>query len=123
MGCKNKFERGQIVWSDPDGSYGTIVDYMQDARGRGRYRFQRVLGTYPVGPAVWRDSFDLDVLDGTWYDESHDNFQNFPTESLVAIHRKNMAIPDRGCRCNCCIHVKQERGNVRSDGTFRSDDG
>ncbi len=103
MGRKRKFKIGQRV--NHRGNHGVIVDYNQDSRGRGRYRFMFT----DKMRAVWREGSELSA--SILGDDM----------SYVGVYRKNQAIPDRGCNCNCCIHVAIPASEVTWAGTFKGD--
>lgn len=119
MGRKRKFKMGRRVsWSDMDlegnpyRQHGVVVDYSQDAEKRGRYRVIRIHGS-PTGGQLYGPPFYLDSWlladEGTTY------------RRAVGTYRRNEAIGDRGCACNCCLHVARSRSSVRLDGTFVED--
>lgn len=110
MGRPHKFKPGDRVKLDTAAEIwdAIIVDYQQWDGGRGRYRIQRLLNNQQVGPAIWVESYDLERTSGR-------------NRVAVSTYKKNAVIPDRGCRCNCCVHVKQRLGDVNWDGTFKGD--
>ena len=109
MGRKRKFESGQRVHIISEGFEGIVVDYHQDRDDRGRYRVQRLYNNVAFGPAIWKETWDLQGTSGT-------------NRRQVSIYTKNMAIGDRGCKCGCCNHIKKALGEINWDGSFKDDD-
>lgn len=111
MGRPRKFVEGQkvIYLVEMQANLAVVVDYKQDDSGHSMYRIQRIADSKPWGPPVWKETWELTLLDRTT------NLRQ------VGIYRKNKAIPDRGCICGCCVHVSKELSEVRIDGTFFGD--
>jgi hypothetical protein len=111
VGRNRKFDEGDRVHVSTKHVIidGVIVDYRQDDKLRGEYRVQRQINNWAAGPPVWQDTWTLTGTSGV-------------NRRLVNTYRKNLAIPDRGCKCNCCVHVAVPLGEVRLDGTFKGDD-
>ena len=107
-GRPRKFKNKQIVWQEAVDSYGVIVDYKQDESGHGYYRvvnIHRLHGGRMYGPANWRQSFELQPTE-------------FKYKRGPVTYRKNLALGDRGCSCNCCIHVAIPSAELREDGRY-----
>ena len=73
--------------------YGVIVDYRTEVKGP-RYRIIETdkVGRHPRGPAVWREASEFTPM-------------NRKSVTPGRIYRKNTAPEDRGCDCQCCVHV------------------
>lgn len=111
-GRPRKYQNKDIVWQQAVNSYGVIVDYQQDKSGHGYYRvisIHRLHGGRMQGPASWRQSWELEPTG-----------QKYRRGPIT--YRKNKALGDRGCSCNCCIHEAIPSGELREDGTYTWED-
>jgi len=107
-GRKRKFQKRQIVWQEAVQEYGVIVDYKQDDSGHGYYRVVNVTDPNKGqmwGRATWRQSYELTPT-GKKYKRG------------PGTYKRNLALGDRGCSCNCCVHEALPLGDVRLDGSF-----
>ncbi len=110
-GRPRKFHKKDVVWQKDVESYGVVVDWKSDVSGHGYYRvvnIHRLNGGRMYGPPVWRQSWNLE---GTG--------QKYKRGPVT--YRKNQALADRGCSCNCCIHTAIPSGQMREDGTWWED--
>lgn len=107
-GRKRKFTNKDVVFQKVNGSYGVVVDYYQDDSGHGYYRvinITRLGGGKMYGPASWRQSWELE--------RTNEKYRRGPVT-----YRKNAALDERNCSCNCCIHVAIPSGELREDGRY-----
>lgn len=122
-GPKLKFEPGELAlyWGVerklPIPLYVVIVDHKADVRGRGTYRFLRLIGKGSphrrYGPAIWGVSSDLDRIEGRPKADTSRRIWN--------VNKRIKQAYERGCQCNCCPHVAVRPSHVRRDGTFKWD--
>lgn len=114
MGRRKKFRIGEVVTYR--GRPAVVVDYRQDAKGRGFYRVVRLVSLPSgrgYGPAVWRESYRLS--------ERKDWSDGRPT--AVKQYRANQKLgAERGCSCECCAHVAIPVGVIRNDGTLKGEE-
>jgi len=111
-GRPRKFNNKDIVWQTDVKAYGVIVDWKSDITGHGYYRvisLTRLYGGKMYGPAVWRQSWNLEP--------TGQRYKRGPVT-----YRKNLALGERGCSCNCCIHTAIPSGQLREDGTWTWED-
>lgn len=118
-GPKLKFEPGEMAlyWGvehcKPEPIYVVIVDHKSDKRGRGSYRFVRLIGKgrphRRYGPAIWGISSDLDRIEGRPKANT--------SRRIVAVNERIEKTYDRNCQCNCCPHLALRPSEVRRDGT------
>lgn len=121
-----KFREGDIAWFSregisPDGhpvmyrQYAVIVGYKRNRQFPtypGLYKVVRLTSASwqgaTFGGTIWLQSNLLHKIPGL----------SFRRPTVVRRYRNNRKIPDRGCYCNCCVHLKIPPGMVRDDGSF-----
>ena len=88
---------------------GVVVRYEYSrSRDIGRYIMLRRYGHQRLyGETVGRDSYLVVPDEGA-----------LPNRKAASVVANNAVILERGCSCNCCIHVAMRASDVRQDGTF-----
>lgn len=127
---QRKFNTGDKVWFtteaiSPTGEvvlvrqYGIITAYIQrGTKKRGKYVYA-VLRTYDsgnnyvYGGAVYVPSWKL------FKDEESYHARNRKAPARWRANQRIGTIHERGCVCNCCVHVPYQPSDVLKDGTFK----
>lgn len=113
-GQPRKFESDDVVYHDTYG-YCVITDF-KTVGITPMYCVVRVMHPYngaPYGEAVWTRSHWMRKVNP---DEVP--FHPATRDTVPAIYRGNNLLVERGCRCNCCVHERIPRGQVKNDGTY-----
>jgi len=114
-GRKPKFFPGEIVRIKDDGVMAVVVDYRQDVRKRGQYRVVRLIyrsqPIYAAGRAVW---YKANLLART-NERDH-------ADIVRHTYNANERIPDRGCTCQCCPHIKIKISDIGDQGQLAWED-
>ncbi len=104
-----KAQLNDVIIFFPDNSlypvFGVVVDYRTKVKW-GRYRVIRTdsQGRYPRGEAIWVDSTNLES-------------QGRQSKRPGIVYRANQRLGDRGCACQCCLHVKGFESGVGRHGS------
>lgn len=125
-GRPHKFRKGDVAWFarrgySPEGDeleykqYAVVVGYKSGKMPThpGSYKVVRL--TSPSwqgatwGGTIWVQSNRLHKIPGL----------KFRRPSVVRRYHNNRKLEDRGCYCNCCVHMAIPPGMVNNDGSFK----
>lgn len=123
MGRRKKFSKGDVVWWAPEGisskQFGVVVDYYRSP-GPGE------AGTYVVIPTTsqWHQAR---VYGGTQKIRSNllqPANVDHKMHTIVSRYHNNKALGqrDRGCYCQCCIHIAIPPSMVTHDGELKEEE-
>jgi len=124
-GRPRKFDEGDLCWWPAqaftvDGrpveirQYGLVVGRIPTKTGDGRKTKYAVIRTRRASPGSF--TYGEVIVVKSWRLRK---VKSQPFRKAAQRFWHNLRLQDRGCACNCCIHVAIAPGEILPDGRFR----